>query len=139
MPEKIKKTIPWFIILALMMFGIWTSFNAKRKTAIADDLGTSVQVGNVAPEFTVVTDDSSTSGSPTNSGSNVTFTATATDDNGDQWKLLVCKTAGVTGTDCDDGESDRWCVSSLENSGDPASCNYTTGDGDAPSHLIPPP
>jgi len=133
MAEKIKKTVSPFIIIALIVVAVIIVFEVNNPVAEADNLGTSVTVGNVAPSFTAVTDDSSTSGSPTNSGSDVTFTATATDSNGDQWKLLVCKTAGVSGTDCDGGEGDRWCVSSLVNSGTETSCSYTTGDGDAPS------
>jgi len=93
-------------------------------TGMTEDDGTFYV--NHVPAFTVVPDDSSTGASPTNAGSDVTFTATATDSDGDQYKLLVCKTDGTSGGDCDGGESDRWCVSSLTNSGSQASCAYTT-------------
>jgi hypothetical protein len=37
-------------------------------------------------------------------------------------KLIVCKTAGISGDDCDGGASDRWCESSLVASN--PSCGY---------------
>ncbi len=64
---------------------------------------------NTAPVFTVNTTDSP---DPVNYGSNVTFAATAT-DNEHSWKLVVCKTDSVTpGTNpaCAGGQS--VCVSS---------------------------
>ncbi|GEM_PF-2306905 len=78
----------------------------------------------------------STTTTPTNEGSAVTFIGTATDDNNDQWKLLICKTNGTTGTDCDGGASDRWCVSSsFVNSGLQNTCAYTTLNGDIESNI----
>jgi len=102
-------------------------------------------VGNSVPAFTSdatcggsypCENPASYSTAPTNEGSNVTFYGTATDNNGDQWKLLVCKTDGTSGTDCDGGASDRWCVSaSAVNSGTQNSCAYTTQDGDGSSNI----
>ena len=147
MAKIVKKSFPWFLVVSLV-FGLIFSFSGLRfnlrfSEVKADDASTSVEVGNVAPSFTVAPHedpaswgggDSGGSG-PTNAGDDVTFKATATDANGDQWKLLVCKTAGVSGVDCDGGASDRWCVSaSAVNSGSENSCAYTTSDSDAQSN-----
>ncbi|MDD5221855.1 MAG: hypothetical protein PHY10_01610, partial [Patescibacteria group bacterium] len=102
-------------------------------------------IGNALPAFTSdatcggsypCENPASYSSSPTNEGSTVTFYGTATDGNSDQWKLLVCKTDGTSGTDCDGGASDRWCVSvSAVNSGTQNSCAYTTQDSDGSSNI----
>jgi len=132
MAERIKKTIPWFLVLALISVVIVAGLNLGKPQAEAEGVPATVTVGNVVPAFTEdVPDDSSVCSTPINVGSDVTFTATATDANNDQWKLLVCKTDGTSGTDCDGGESDRWCVSaSAVNSGQQNSCSYTVTAGD---------
>ena len=68
---------------------------------------------NVAPTFTNITNTS-----PVNPGNNITWNATASDSDG-QVKLLVCKTAGITGGACNGGQ---WCSSSLVSSN--PSCSY---------------
>ena len=69
---------------------------------------------NVAPTFTNITNTS-----PVSPGNNITWNATASDSDG-QVKLLVCKTAGITGGVCDGGQ---WCSSSLVSSN--PSCSYS--------------
>jgi hypothetical protein len=98
-----------------------------------------VTVGNVVPAFTAdVPDDSSTCTTPTNVGSNVTFDATATDANGDTWKILVCKTAiatPATATACDGGSGNTWCTGNIVASNSPSSCNYSATTGDYESQV----
>lgn len=66
-------------------------------------------------------------GTPRSPGQNVTWSTTAsdsdTDGSQDQVKLIVCKTTGISGDDCDGGESDRWCSSALATSN--PSCSYS--------------
>lgn len=144
MPEHIKRTIPWIAVLVVIVLVIVVGLNFKDLKVQADTADTTVDVGNVVPSITVspVEDPAShngtgtgdTANNPTNVGSNVTFKATATDSNGDDYTLVLCKTAGTSGTDCDGGASDRWCVSSATTSGVEASCTYTTLAGDSESN-----
>ena len=85
---------------------------------------------NDAPAFSVFPVDDSASSSPTNFGSDVTFTATAGDGEGDDYYLAVCKTNSVqAGNDgppsCLGGE---WCISTETASSAEASCAYTSAD-----------
>lgn len=130
MPEPIKKTIPWFLILALINLLTGFSFNSRFKSSVvkADDITSQVIVGNVAPSFSVSPSDSSSSASPTNASTTLTFTGTGTDSNGEQYYLAICKTSAVTPVNssaptCD---GDDWCISSATNSGVEASCATTT-------------
>ena len=132
MAKIIKKSLPWFVILALIGLVAGVAFNFGKPQAGAEGKPAKVTVGNVLPVITVATVDSSACTTPINVGSGVTFTATATDVNGDTWKILVCKTAGTTGIAC---TGTQWCVStSGVASGNPNSCTYTpvvTGDYNA--------
>lgn len=92
---------------------------------------------NTAPSFTAGPSDGSSAGTtPTNVSSNVTFTATATDAESDQYYLAVCKTNAVTvgsnaAPTCDGGS---WAISSATDSGSQASVTYTTLTADAESN-----
>jgi len=102
MTEKVKKSIPWFLILALIGFAISVSFNFKTTEIKADSAApaTTVTVGNDAPEITVAahedpachsgTGTAGTADNPVNQGINMDIKATATDANGDQYYLAVC-------------------------------------------------
>jgi hypothetical protein len=87
-------------------------------------------VSNTAPYFTTTpSDNDSASTSPTNLGSNVVFTATASSSPGenDDYYLAICQTNSITaGIDtsptCNGGE---WCISDLASSTEEASCTYT--------------
>jgi hypothetical protein len=146
MAKIVKKSFPWFLVMSLVLGLVFSfsalRFNLKVSKVKADTASTSVEVGNVAPSFTIDPHEdpaswgggSSGGEGPTNAGDAVTFKATATDANGDQWKLLVCKVNQVSGTDCYGGASNRWCQSNYVNSGNEASCSYTTSDSDAQSN-----
>ncbi|MCB9790776.1 hypothetical protein H6764_02015, partial [Candidatus Nomurabacteria bacterium] len=104
----------------------------------ADNVGSSVTVSNAAPAITVSPAESteSTTTSPTNAGSDVTFTATADDPNNDAYYLILCSTDAVTaggGTGdapaCNGGT--EWCVSTSTTDGTQATCAYTTQNGDS--------
>ncbi|MEK7168928.1 MAG: hypothetical protein AAB778_02845, partial [Patescibacteria group bacterium] len=108
------------------------------KTVMADSVTTSVTVGNSAPAITAGPAESteSSSTSPTNVGSGVTFTATATDSNSENYYLLVCATDAATPTNggAPNCTSTQWCVSSSTASGAQATCTYTTLIGNAESN-----
>ena len=81
-------------------------------------------------------DGASSSASPTNVGSDVTFSATGTDSQSDDYYLAICKTDSITATNsaaptCGGG---NWCVSSAISSGSEASCTYTAQAGDLESN-----
>ncbi len=125
-----------FIVSLVLIIGTIFTINFliyKEPKVDADSATTSVQIQNVVPAFTAGPAESSASTAlaPTNVGGTMTFQGTATDANTDQWKILVCKTSGVSGTACDGGAGDTWCTGTLVNSGSQSTCQYTTLVGDA--------
>jgi len=104
----------------------------------ADSITTSVTVGNSAPTITAGPAESaeSSSTSPTNVGASVTFQATATDSNAENYYLIVCSSDSVTphnGAAPTCGAT-QWCVSTSTTSGSQASCSRTALIGDAESN-----
>ncbi len=101
MAEKVKKSIPWFLILGLIV-AIILSFQPNFKVkADSETPATSVTVGNDAPVFTANipyetpachngAGTAGTADNPVNEGANIVIKATATDANGDQYYLAVC-------------------------------------------------
>jgi len=97
---------------------------------------------NAAPSISSgPSDGNSTSSTPTNVGSDVTFSATSTDAESNSWKLLVCKTssaptASTTTPTCSGGSSNLWCVSSSwASSTNQNTCTYTALVGDVESNV----
>ncbi len=92
---------------------------------------------NTAPTISAgPSDGNSSSTTPTKVGSNVTFTATATDTQSDNYYLAICKTDAVTAVNngaptCD---GDSWAISTSTASGAPATVTYTTLIGDDESN-----
>jgi hypothetical protein len=80
------------------------------------DSGSPFEV-NHAPGFS-----SPSNNSPQNPGGTITWTTTSSDSDSDTVKLLVCKTAGISGDACDGGAGDTWCSSSLVASN--PTCDY---------------
>ncbi len=134
MAKIAKKSIPWFLIFSLILTTI-LGFNFMSSKVEADSADTSVTVSNTTPTFDTGyephEDAASDATTPTNVGSNVTFKATATDTNGDDWKLLICTGGTVTGTSCTDSE---WCHSDFASSTAEAICTYTALVGDVQSN-----
>jgi len=136
--KKVKKK--WAkLLFFLVILSVILGFNFPLTKIVADTVNTSVTVANSAPSFTSgpQEDPVSSSSSPTNAGSNVTFKAIATDSNGDNYYLAICKTNAITaGTGggaptCNGGS---WCISSSTASGSEASCSYTTSASDSESN-----
>lgn len=113
-------------------------FSVKLFNAYADTVTTSVTVGNSAPSFTTGPAESpaSTTASPTNVGSNVTFRATATDSNGENYYLLLCSSnsASATNGGAPTCGATTWCTSTATNSGSQATCSHTALIGDPSSN-----
>jgi len=125
----------FFLTIVLVAGGLYFSIYSFQSTdVVADTVNTSVTVNNVVPAFTAAVPHedaishsgagtAGTDNNPTNVGADVTFKATATDSNGDQWKLLVCKSAGTTGVAC---TGNTWCNStSFIASNSENTCAYT--------------
>ncbi len=99
--------------------------------------GNSGWVFNTAPSITAgPSDGSSSSTTPTNVGSAVTFTTTATDTDSNNYYLAICKTNSVTAVNsgaptCGGGS---WAISSSTVSGVQASTTYTTLSADSESN-----
>ncbi|MBP6890954.1 hypothetical protein KBC01_01245 [Candidatus Parcubacteria bacterium] len=125
-----EKTLFIFIFLVGILT---TAFLISQKNflniADADNAATSVVVAGVAPNITDGPSDGGiTSTNPVNVGSDVTFTVTANDDNGDQYYLAICKTDAITANNnatptCTGG---AWCYSGKTNDDAQASCSTTT-------------
>jgi cysteine-rich repeat protein len=103
-------------------------------------VNTTLGISNQPPVFTTNPSDGGSSGTtPTNAGSNVTFTAIASDPNGDPYYVAVCKAPGITphagaAPTCDGGS---WgSVSASTTSGNTiAPITYATSAGDAESNV----
>jgi hypothetical protein len=84
---------------------------------------------NTGPVFTVSPiDDGADSFSPVDIGSTITFAGTATDTEGNDYYLAICKSAGImpgnnSAPTCLNGS---WCVSAAASSSVEATCDYLT-------------
>lgn len=129
---NIKKSLTYFSILTLTILPLVFLF--QKFNVNAETVTTSVTVGNSAPTFTATPyeDPESSSSAPTNVGSDVTFKATGTDANSEDYYLIVCSSNSVTANNgsaptCD---ATTWCTSSATTSGSEASCSRTSLNGD---------
>ncbi len=127
-----------FILAVLLVVGFIPGFSKQTK---ADNIETSVTVGNDPPDFDTdavcgnypCESPARYTASPVNVGSSTTFRATADEPNGEQYYLIVCKTNVFNENNsgaptCDTGQT--ICVSSATNDGEVASCNYQAQQGD---------
>lgn len=88
---------------------------------------------NNAPEFDLnglPSDNGSASTSPTDYNTDVTFTGTGNDVDGDQYYMAICKTDAILAGNnapptCLGGE---WCISDVATSTEEAECTYTATD-----------
>ena len=123
------------LLVFSLMLGVTSSVSA-------DDITTSVTVGNDPPAFT--TDATCGSypcesparytASPVNVGTSTTFRATAAEPNGENYYLIVCKTDvfNENNSGAPTCETDQTiCVSTATANGVAATCNYTALSGDA--------
>lgn len=128
--------------IALTMLATLAVMAGQVHLSLAQDSsGTSVSTNNVAPTFSSIVDDSdntSAVGGPTNVGSNVTFTATASDTNADSYYLAICKTNSISpngsGAAPTCGGGNWGSISTATASGSPVSVTYTALVGDVESN-----
>ena len=125
-------SLKYFLIPILVLFSL---FLIRGFSVQADDVTTSVIIGNNAPLFTSdpIEDPAETSSSPADIGDSVTFKATGTDGNGEDYYLLVCSTDSATAVNnnipyCNGGKT--YCTSTITVSGSQATCTYTTVTSD---------
>lgn len=126
-----KNTIICLVFLALFLLSF--------KQIFAETVATSVTVGNSAPTFSVTPFEvvASTTASPTNIGTTVTFQATGLDGNGENYYLAICKENSITPNNngaptC--GGAGAWCYSTSTTSGESTTCGYGTLQADAESN-----
>jgi len=130
-----KKIFSVFAVLTLAV-GLFGFVAVQRVFAASSS--TSTTISNVAPSIGTGPSDGGSDGTtPTNVGANVTFTATASDANVDQYYLAVCKTAAITAgasaaPTCTGGS---WAISTATASGAQATVTYTALVGDAQSNV----
>lgn len=124
-------------LLGVVAFALIFMLNIGAKEinqAIAQDVAsTSVTVLNTPPSITVDAREApgSSTSTPTNSGSAVTWTVTAVDSNAEDYYLLVCNgsttpTANVGAAPSCGGTDVMWAVSAAASSGVQASAATTT-------------
>ncbi len=113
---------------------IGTYFEAHVPRANADNVVTSVTVLNTPPQWTVDAQESteSSTSTPTNAGSVITWLATADDSNLDSYFMLICKTSAsptayeLAPPECGGGVGNRWARSATTTSGSQATAATTT-------------
>lgn len=118
----------------LLCVSFLTFFEIGIPLAVADNVTTSVTVLNTPPQWTVNAQESvaSATTTPTNSGATITFVATATDSNAENYYLIICKTTvaptavSSAPPTCNGGISNRWAISGATASGAQASASTST-------------
>lgn len=108
----------------------------------ADTATTTVTVLNTPPNWTVDAQEyiESSTSSPTNAGNNVVWVGTGSDDNGERYYLLLCKTSSTptananTAPTCGGGAGNQWAVSASTTSGVQSTSTYTATTSDAESN-----
>ena len=128
-----------YIGICLILLSIsFSIFSLEAFQAYADTVTTSVTVGNSAPSFTAGPLENPTSSitTPTNVGSSITFQATASDSNSENYYLLICSSNSATPTNggAPTCGATTWCTSTATTSGSQASCSYTTQLADTTSN-----
>lgn len=103
----------------------------------AASVSTAVTVGNSAPSFTAGPAESpaSTATTPTNVGSDTTWTATASENNGENYYLIICSSDSVTPVNGNAPTcgATTFCVSTATADDAQATCSRTALTGDAES------
>lgn len=133
-------------LLGVVVFAVLFLFNIgaqELRHAEAQDFATTtVTVLNTPPQWTIDAQESaqSSTSTPTNSGSAITWIATATDSNAESYYLLICSNGNApTATSspavprCGSGAV-RWAVSAFTVSGTQASAATTTTEAFAESN-----
>lgn len=123
-------------LIASLVFGsaLVSYFKVDVPTVHADDVTTSITVLNTPPTWTVAAEESteSSTSTPTNAGSSISWVGTATDSSGDSYFMIVCKTNGAPTANasappsCNGGVANQWAISATTTSGNQATAATTT-------------
>jgi hypothetical protein len=146
--KKLKRSLPVIVIFCLInVLVLGFSFNLNLNFVKPEQKGfvkmapaaeaastaiTYVTVKNAPPVFSAGPSENpvSTSTTPINVGGNISFTGTATDFEGDSYRLLICGGNKATSTNdsqpptCTNGT--RFCYSSLASSSVQVNCTYSS-------------
>ena len=120
-------------IATLFIFNLPSTDIPRLKADVAT---TSVTVLNTPPSWTVDAQESpeSSTSSPTNVGTSTGWIATATDPNGQDYWLLICKTSATptpgVPPECAGGSENRWARSATTSSGAQAYASRVALDSD---------
>jgi len=138
---KNKKTFSKFLIPALAagIFGLFVVASVYADTS--DTLGITINVADNIPSVGSPTDNGSSTATPTNVDTNVTFSTTGTDPNSDGYWLAICKTGGTITPDGSGGAptctAGNWCISPSAVAGNGStenSCTYSAQQSDSMSN-----
>lgn len=121
----------------VVLIGLVIDLPHGTNFASANNATTSVTVLNTPPVWTqnVQEEPGSSTSTPTNSGSTLTWTAIGTDSSNDSYYLLICKNyASATpnasaAPTCSGGNANQWAISALTTSGVKAYASTSTLDG----------
>lgn len=127
------------VILAVLFSFDFTHKQIVERVEAQANATTTVTVLNTPPDWTVdgTENPESSTSSPTNATSSVNWIATATDPNGQDYFLIICKTGAAatansdTAPSCSGGASNMWAVSGTTTSGTQATATYATLISDA--------
>jgi len=130
-----------FLGVGILLIGLLVELPHSDKVARANVATTSVTVLNTPPTWIVKAQEAigSSTSTPTNSGSAITWNASANDSSGDNYYLLICKNyASPTPVNngaptCNGGNSNLWAVSGQTASNATATVSTTTTEGFAES------
>lgn len=123
-------------LIASLVFGsaLVSYFRVDVQTVHADDVSTSITVLNTPPTWTVPAEESteSSTSTPTNAGSSISWVGTAVDSSSDDYFMIICKTnstptavASAPPT-CNGGSANQWAISATTTSGAQATAATTT-------------
>lgn len=130
-----KVTVAGTLIASLVFTSVLVSyFRVDVQSVHADDVTTSITVLNTPPTWTVDAEESteSSTSTPTNAGSVITWVGTGTDSSNDNYFLLICKTGSAPTANasapptCNGGSANQWAISATTTSGSQASAATTT-------------
>ncbi|MEX0931684.1 MAG: hypothetical protein WDZ88_02955 [Candidatus Paceibacterota bacterium] len=126
------------VLAGIMVFAAFYVLNLDEHTVpkveAQSNATTSVEVLNTPPDWTVDAEEGAESSitNPTNSGDAVSWVATGTDANGEDYYLLICNASSTpiansnAAPECTGGT--QWAVSTSTASGQPASVSTTTAE-----------
>jgi hypothetical protein len=121
-----------FVLALSAVFDIHNDSGAQSVHATSTAT-TTVRVLNTPPDWVITARElvESSTSSPTNSDATVSWTARATDNNGERYRLLICRSSSTPNAlvpECGGGSSDQWAISPWTESGQDAVASTTASE-----------